>query len=361
KKPGGGTNPGDDKKPGGGTNPGDDKKPGGGTNPGDDKKPGNDTEPGGSTKPGDDTEPGGGTTPGGDKNPSDGTNPEEGDPPIISVIIEGGKIVIGGGNTTDGGDSATGNAPGMAGEPVFTGTANGLTTARTILQMYDGGGSPTGRVSVTVVCEERAYTAGVADTVAVANAVLKPEQLQFVQDGGTIEIRINVTDISENVPPQDKEVIEEAAEAYRDELPGLTLGMCIDISMMVRIGEGDWNTVTKSDEPVEIVIGIPETLQEDGRAYYIIRAHDGEYTLLDDRDDTADTVTISTDRFSSYAVAYRQTDGADAGKCGLCHICPTFLGICYFIWLAVILIAIVIVILLGLRRKKEEEKEGENG
>ena len=48
--------------------------------------------------------------------------------------------------------------------------------------------------------------------------------------------------------------------------------------------------------------------------------------------------------------------GADA-KCGLCHICPTFLGICYFVWLAVILIVIVIVILAVLRRKKEEEPE----
>ena len=45
---------------------------------------------------------------------------------------------------------------------------------------------------------------------------------------------------------------------------------------------------------------------------------------------------------------------------GLYHICPTFLGICYFIWLAFILAVIAIVIFVILRcRKKEEEKEGQ--
>lgn len=46
-------------------------------------------------------------------------------------------------------------------------------------------------------------------------------------------------------------------------------------------------------------------------------------------------------------------------QCGLCHICPTFLGICYFIWLAIIL-AIIVMIWIVVRRKRkttEEKKE----
>ena len=44
------------------------------------------------------------------------------------------------------------------------------------------------------------------------------------------------------------------------------------------------------------------------------------------------------------------------GKCRLCHMCPTFLGICYFIWLFLIVVAVLVVIWLLRRRKKEEEK-----
>ncbi len=78
---------------------------------------------------------------------------------------------------------------------------------------------------------------------------------------------------------------------------------------------------------------------------------------MNDLDDVQDTITVSTELFSSYAIAYVETDdtGADA-KCGLCHICPTFLGICYFIWLAVMIAAIIIVLII-LRRKREEDEE----
>lgn len=239
----------------------------------------------------------------------------------------------------------------LSGEPVATGNVKGMTDTSTVLALRNGA------VIVTVVCEEQECTAGVADSIAVADAVLMPEQIQLVGDGETIEIRIDVKDISEKVPAQDKEVIERGMEAYREAAPGLVLGMYVDISMFIKIGAGDWNAVTATDAPVEVVIGIPEKLLSDGREFTIIRAHNGEYAFMNDLDDTPDTITISTELFSSYAIAYAQTEGAGAdGKCGLCHICPTFLGICCFVWLAVILLIMVVLFVL-LRKKKEEEEE----
>lgn len=47
-----------------------------------------------------------------------------------------------------------------------------------------------------------------------------PGQQEIVNSGRTIEIRIDVTDISEKAPAQDKEVIESGIEAYREEAPG---------------------------------------------------------------------------------------------------------------------------------------------
>lgn len=239
----------------------------------------------------------------------------------------------------------------LSGEPVATGNVKGMTDTSTVLALRNGA------VIVTVVCEEQECTAGVADSIAVADAVLTPEQIQLVGDGETIESRIDVKDISEKVPAQDKEVIERGMEAYREAAPGLVLGMYVDISMFIKIGAGDWNAVTATDAPVEVVIGIPEKLLSDGREFTIIRAHNGEYAFMNDLDGAPDTITISTELFSSYAIAYAQTEGAGAdGKCGLCHICPTFLGICCFVWLAVILLIMVVLFVL-LRKKKEEEEE----
>ena len=234
-----------------------------------------------------------------------------------------------------------------------TASQSGQSTVSTMLRLGDGA------IIVTVVCNGQNYTAGVTDTVAVANAALTPEQIQLAADGETIEIKVEVTDISQSVPQQDKEAVESAIEEYQSEIPGLTHGMYIDISVFIRVGEGDWNAIRKTGEPIDVVIGIPEELRDKGSAYYIIRAHDGGCDLLHDMDEAEDTITISTDLFSSYAIAYIESDGMHTGaKCGLCHICPTFLGICYFIWLVVILAVIVIFVVL--RRKKEEEQK-ENG
>ena len=162
-----------------------------------------------------------------------------------------------------------------------------------------------------------------ADTVAVANAVLMPEQ--------------------------DKKIIENGIKEYQKEAPGLVLGMYVDIT----IGEGDWNAITEAEEPIEIIIGIPLKLQEKGRTYYIIRAHGGVHTFMNDMDDNPDTITVSTELFSSYAIAYVQMEET-GHKCSLCHICPTFLGICCFLWLAVIILIIMIASLIRYKRKEQD-------
>ncbi|MCI9396872.1 MAG: hypothetical protein HFI55_08155 [Lachnospiraceae bacterium] len=92
-----------------------------------------------------------------------------------------------------------------------------------------------------------------------------------------------------------------------------------------------------------------------GKKRRVIRAHNGEYTFMDDLDGEPDTITIRTDLFSSHAIAYEDTEGADCGaKCSLCHICPALFGVCCFIWLTVIPAVMVIVILVAWRRRKAE-------
>ena len=161
--------------------------------------------------------------------------------------------------------------------------------------------------------------------------------------------------IDDKVSEQEKSVIEQEIGDAKKEVPGLTVGMYVDISMFLRQGKGEWNAVHRIDEPVEIVIDMPEALRELSADFYIVRAHEGECTLLNDLDDATQTITIETACFSTYAIAYRLTDEA-AGKCGLCHICPTFLGICCFIWLLLIVAAVTVVVII-LRRRNEDTEE----
>ena len=239
-----------------------------------------------------------------------------------------------------------------SGEAVPTGNVKGMADTSTALKIGEG------TVTLTVVCEEQEYTAGVSDTAAVVSAVLTPAQLQSAAAGENIEIRVEVKDISGNVPEKDKSAIENGIKEYHKEIPDLVLGMYVDISLFVKIGEADWNAVTGTVEPIEVVIGIPQKLQSIDREFFIIRSHEGEYTLLTDMDDAPDTVTIHTDRFSAYAIAYKQVSQTpQAAKCSLCHICPTFLGICYFVWLILIMAVLLIVFRVIRRNRNVREKQ----
>ena len=239
---------------------------------------------------------------------------------------------------------------GESSTPIVTGTIRSAQGPVTILAAGEGS------IIVTVVSDEYRCDAGVADAVAAANAVLSPEHKKLANDGETIEVRVNVKDISGQISQLDKDIIEGGLKTEGgEETEELILGAYIDISLFIKVGNGDWNVVTTTDEPIEVIIGIPDELQSDGRIFYIARSHEGMYTLLYDLDSEADTITVRTDMFSTYAIVYSQTDAAGS-KCSLCHICPTFLGICCFIWLAAITTAIIVVILIVSKRRKNKER-----
>ncbi len=214
-----------------------------------------------------------------------------------------------------------------------------------------------GAVIVTVNnVDETLCMSKVADAAAVANAVLSKEEMMQAAGGEMVEIRIDVERMDDLVPQEDKELLQKGLEESLEDIPNLTMGMYVDISMFMRVGEGEWNAVHATREPVEIIIDIPEALQGLDADFYIMRAHKGEYLLMPDIDDVKETITVQTGLFSTYAIAY-QLKGTEDGKCSLCHICPTFLGICWFIWL--LLAAVIIAVLTGImiKVKKNTWKE----
>ena len=245
----------------------------------------------------------------------------------------------------------------VTGDVIMTGTIG--TAESTTMTLIVGEGA----VIVTVVSDGYQSNAGVADTVAVANAVLTSEQIQRVNSGETIEIRVDVKDISAEVPKEDKDVIEQGLQADAaagtgsgtsgDESGELILGAYIDISMYIKVGDGDWDAVAVADVPIEIVVGIPDELQSDGRTYYIARCHEGEYALLDDLDSEPDTITIKTELFSTYAIAYRQGSGTDAD--GVNGFLASLSWGAVALWSMGILVMLGIVIFLIFWKRRKEE------
>ena len=89
-------------------------------------------------------------------------------------------------------------------------------------------------------------------------------------------------------------------------LDGHTVGLYLDISLFKRIGDGQPQAITRTGQPIRIVLDIPEELRAEGRTFSILRMHEGRLTVLPDLDDNPNTLTLETDRFSTYALAYTQ-------------------------------------------------------
>ena len=125
--------------------------------------------------------------------------------------------------------------------------------------------------------------------------------------GSIVEIKVEAIPLeNETVSEVDKKVIEDGAGEYAENLPNLTMGNYIDISMYMRVDDSDWNQITETEQ-FEIVIVIPEEYRGKAETYYIMRAHEGVSTLLEDLDDDPNTITISTGQFSTYALMFDQT------------------------------------------------------
>ena len=141
----------------------------------------------------------------------------------------------------------------------------------------------------------------------VIKACLTEEEIKSVENGEKIEIVLTVQKLETSVDKTDKKQIEKATTTMEEQIPGLSIGQYVDISVMKKIGSADWKKISKLNDEMEICIDVPDELKQDGRTYFIMRNHDGSCYLLDDQDDQADTITIRTGLFSTYAIMYTDT------------------------------------------------------
>ena len=186
------------------------------------------------------------------------------------------------------------------------------------------------------------------DQEEVLKATLEDEEMQAVRDGTDAEVRLVVTrldDAGDNVPEDARSQIEKMVGILGEYYKGLKLGGYIDIVVEKRLGNGEWMNVATTYGDLEIMIEIPEELFHTDSDYVIMRYHDGSCDLLNDIDDDDRTITIRSDKFSTYAILYAQREGQKS-------VLPNLIKILF----CAAAVAVFLFFIILLRRRREEGK-----
>lgn len=132
----------------------------------------------------------------------------------------------------------------------------------------------------------------------VADKVLTEEELQIIEDGGEVIIRLRIEDGDKDhktdLPLE--ELIKKIKDKNPDK-PNVKFERYVELSLEKKINDGDWEQIIKSGGKIEVMIEIPDNLR--GKDVSIAMLVDGEYVVLDDLDGDPNTITFMTDDFDT--------------------------------------------------------------
>lgn len=140
------------------------------------------------------------------------------------------------------------------------------------------------------------------------------DELAQIADGAIMDIVLTVKEA--NVPDVVKTAMAQAAK-------DCTIGQYLDISlfkyMTVNGKQQDGVALHTTKNALTISVAVPDALINTNsavnRIYCIVRNHEGTITVLDAAFDAASkTLTFKTDRFSDYAIAYKDTAVPSSGS-----------------------------------------------
>lgn len=147
-------------------------------------------------------------------------------------------------------------------------------------------------------------------TEAVAKSVVDEKTAEKVSEaissGKTVSTEIVVTKLLQNdITQTEQSAIEEKVSS---ELGTNAKVQYLDVSIVLMAGDEELGTLNKIEDEITITVAIPEELKAEGRIYKVIRNHDGEITVLDTVENEDGTISFKTDRFSTYALAYADSE-----------------------------------------------------
>ena len=213
--------------------------------------------------------------------------------------------------------------------------------------------------SIALSANSGANAPAVGISSAVANQLkneviashLTDAEKASVENGAKLEIVISVEDAGATVPAAEKSSVESAAAAS-----SYTVGQYLNIDILKYIDGQQTGKISDLNAPISITVDVPNGLKSNGRSFAVLRVHDGAAELLRDTDTEPNTITISTDKFSTYAIVYQDTADVQAPSNGSgAHNNPTT-GVYPVTELAVLSFAFgttaVLLVVTGLAKKK---------
>ena len=140
------------------------------------------------------------------------------------------------------------------------------------------------------------------------------DELVQIANGASVDIVLTVKEAN---------VLDEVKTAMAQAAKGCTIGQYLDISlfkyMTVNGKQQDGVALHTTKNALTISVAVPDALINTNsavnRTYCIVRSHEGTITVLDAAFDAASkTLTFKTDRFSIYAIAYKDTAVPSSGS-----------------------------------------------
>lgn len=164
----------------------------------------------------------------------------------------------------------------------------------------------TGEMQITIhndFADGRQENFGISGLESASRQLLSDEEERLMLQGDLpVLIDLSIKDMEGKVSQETKDAFEEK------KLPNMTIGRYFEITLREKKGNKKQN-VSELAEKLKVVIHVPEPLQAQDRTFYILSLYpkaDGspEFAHLVDEDENPDTITFSTDHFSSCAIAY---------------------------------------------------------
>ena len=130
----------------------------------------------------------------------------------------------------------------------------------------------------------------------VAMESLSKEDTYSLLSGNAYAYNVSISDNTGSIS-------QEAKSSFESKRGYKPVGY-FDLSIL-KISLDSTEEVKSISTPLVVKVPIPASYQKDGRQFYVLRNHDGEVTVLENIGDEEGYVTFATDRFSDYALCYK--------------------------------------------------------
>ena len=137
----------------------------------------------------------------------------------------------------------------------------------------------------------------------IENKEITANELSEVAEGKKVEIVLEVKEAQAN------ELIETSTKGYK-------VGKYLDITLYKNI-DGTNESIHELTKVLKVTIKVPEELinkdSKTKREYYIARSHNGKVDILETKyNEKTNSLTFETDKFSDYAILYKDTKEKEA-------------------------------------------------